>query len=137
MESKVVCADCGTSEGPFRKHHIIPQSEGGPDIPENMVLLCRECHMQVHFGGLVYYGNKAAYRALKRRAELTSQMQFVGRKGLKRLFHEEGYLPLFEGMRITAAFANNLRDMGYDVPEEFVGKEYDCDFLKGLRSQCR
>jgi len=137
MEIKVVCADCGCSEGPFHKHHIIPRSEGGPDIPQNMVLLCQECHQWQHFVGLVVYDNIAARRALKRRDELTSQMQFVGQKGLMRLFYEEGYLPLFEGMLITPEFADNMRYMGYDVPAELVGQEYDCDFLKGLRSQCR
>lgn len=137
MENKIVCADCGCREGPFHKHHIIPWSEGGPDIPQNMVLLCVACHRWHHWGGGVFYDNKALRRALERRDELTSQMHFVGQRGLMRLFYEEGYLPLFEGMVITPEFADNMRHMGYDVPEELVGEEYDCDFLKGLRSQCR
>ena len=31
-------------------HHKTWLSEGGPDIPENMVALCPNCHRQEHFG---------------------------------------------------------------------------------------
>ena len=29
-------------------HHIIPESEGGPDTPDNKALLCSNCHSVVH-----------------------------------------------------------------------------------------
>jgi len=29
-------------------HHIIPKAAGGPDTPENLVILCRDCHEQAH-----------------------------------------------------------------------------------------
>ena len=132
-----VCADCGTSKGPFHKHHIILLSDGGPDIPENMALLCQECHQFYHSAGLVYFDNEGARRALKRRDELTSQMRFVGHQGLMQLLYEEGYLPLFERMVITPELADNMRFYGWEVPEEIVGQQYNSDFLKGLRSPCR
>lgn len=29
-------------------HHVIPLAEGGPDIIENMVALCPNCHRKMH-----------------------------------------------------------------------------------------
>lgn len=30
------------------KHHIVPRSEGGPTTLENLVLICRPCHDEIH-----------------------------------------------------------------------------------------
>lgn len=29
-------------------HHLIPKAAGGPDVPENLVTLCFNCHKQAH-----------------------------------------------------------------------------------------
>jgi hypothetical protein len=51
------CRGCG--RGPTRRetyhrgfgyHHVTPQSRGGPDVIENVVLLCRVCHDAHHAG---------------------------------------------------------------------------------------
>jgi 5-methylcytosine-specific restriction endonuclease McrA len=44
------CEECG---GQFKKselqrHHIIPRSEGGDDMPWNLQLLCADCHNKKH-----------------------------------------------------------------------------------------
>jgi len=31
-------------------HHIIPRSKGGSDRPDNLILLCQNCHTKVHTG---------------------------------------------------------------------------------------
>lgn len=31
-------------------HHIVPRTEGGTDIPANLIALCKTCHDQVHEG---------------------------------------------------------------------------------------
>lgn len=38
------CEDCGTDEGPFHAHHIVPQALGGSHALENLKLLCEDCH---------------------------------------------------------------------------------------------
>lgn len=38
-----VCQSCGDEED-LHAHHIVPRSEGGPDTPENLVILCKYCH---------------------------------------------------------------------------------------------
>jgi hypothetical protein len=32
----------------FEVHHIIPVEDGGTDERQNIILLCRECHLEVH-----------------------------------------------------------------------------------------
>jgi len=45
---KLGCAMCGGHKH-LTRHHIVPVSEGGPDIDENMVWLCRRpCHDNIH-----------------------------------------------------------------------------------------
>ncbi|MFX0092469.1 MAG: HNH endonuclease, partial [Candidatus Hodarchaeota archaeon] len=31
-------------------HHIIPRTEDGTDVPQNLIVLCQTCHAQVHTG---------------------------------------------------------------------------------------
>lgn len=33
-------------------HHIKPRSEGGPNTPMNLIVLCPNCHSKAHYGGL-------------------------------------------------------------------------------------
>jgi 5-methylcytosine-specific restriction endonuclease McrA len=43
-------------------HHIIPVSENGLDTLENLILLCNQCHTEVHKKGHEnYYGKFGAY----------------------------------------------------------------------------
>ena len=39
-----VCANAIATDG----HHVIYRSAGGRNIPENLLLLCRECHSSFH-----------------------------------------------------------------------------------------
>jgi 5-methylcytosine-specific restriction endonuclease McrA len=43
------CSRCG-DRGPVDVHHLRPVREGGTHRLENLVLLCRECHRDVHGG---------------------------------------------------------------------------------------
>lgn len=45
------CAVCGRwVEDGVKPHHVIYKSHGGDDSLDNIVLLCNECHYQVHHG---------------------------------------------------------------------------------------
>ena len=54
------CQDCGRvwKEGDtFNIHHILPRSKGGGDELDNLILLCKPCHMRRHtkeYSQLVY-----------------------------------------------------------------------------------
>lgn len=43
------CCKCGCG-GNLEVHHIWFRSEGGPDIAENLVTVCHDCHAKIHSG---------------------------------------------------------------------------------------
>lgn len=40
------CGECDIEK--LTRHHKIPQSEGGSDLPENIIVLCEDCHNEEH-----------------------------------------------------------------------------------------
>lgn len=71
------CASCGAiiwglghSASDFHKygehaegHHVIPHLDGGPNIVENCVVVCRSCHINAHQGAK--WGDISMYEALR------------------------------------------------------------------------
>ena len=47
------CEECGRQfkKTKLQRHHIIPKSSGGDDMPWNIQLLCEECHDKKHGKG--------------------------------------------------------------------------------------
>jgi len=45
------CVICGSTSN-LEVHHVVPRSEGGTDIPDNLVTLYHSCHMKVHEKGI-------------------------------------------------------------------------------------
>lgn len=45
------CCKCGTTADQLDWHHVEPKADGGSDDPENLVLLCAECHREWHRSG--------------------------------------------------------------------------------------
>ena len=41
------CQCCGSTEGPFCVHHIVPRSEGGTNSMSNLATACTKCHIPV------------------------------------------------------------------------------------------
>lgn len=77
--SKGVCEGCrnpapfNTRSGPFLEcHHVHRLSDGGPDLPENVVALCPNCHRRAHYAS----DAKAFNESLKRyAAQVEGQQQ--------------------------------------------------------------
>ena len=44
------CRNCGVGDviGRLECHHIVPVSEGGEDVLENLATLCSRCHRAIH-----------------------------------------------------------------------------------------
>lgn len=43
------CEKCGECDiDKLTRHHKIPQAEGGSDLPENIQILCTDCHIKEH-----------------------------------------------------------------------------------------
>lgn len=67
---KGCCVLCGRQGNDF--HHVIFRSQGGKDVPENLVVLCRNCHDKAH--GI---GKNADQK--KVRTELQKYLKEVGK----------------------------------------------------------
>ena len=55
------CRCCGVTLGSMQRHrhHIQYRSQGGNDVPSNLVLLCAACHGLIHTKRLFIHGDDA------------------------------------------------------------------------------
>jgi 5-methylcytosine-specific restriction endonuclease McrA len=44
------CQKCKTKKGKLHVHHIVFRSNGGTDVPSNLIVLCADCHKKLHDG---------------------------------------------------------------------------------------
>ncbi|HKQ51670.1 MAG TPA: HNH endonuclease signature motif containing protein [Pyrinomonadaceae bacterium] len=57
------CVNCGWNRSMWTKqdprflqvHHVIQHAKRGPNTPENLVVLCNRCHVNVHAGRIVVH----------------------------------------------------------------------------------
>lgn len=61
------CQQCGATDA-SHVHHKTPVSEGGSDDLENLITLCAECHIDLH------YDEKSSYIGLTAVRELVQQL---------------------------------------------------------------
>lgn len=95
------CSDCGALRRFLHSHHIIPRSHGGSDEPDNLALICGNCHEDRHYG---VYGGPALSRtrshtpeAQRKRSESLRKAWAEGRFDSRRERNPEG-----EARRIAA-----------------------------------
>lgn len=41
------CALCDNTQG-LQVHHVVHRSQGGSDLPQNLITLCWKCHAAIH-----------------------------------------------------------------------------------------
>lgn len=111
------CACCGRPIEHY--HHIVPRSEGGSDVPENIVGLCKDCHDRIHKGDeetkarLDKAGLKKKYGAL---SVLNQAIPYI-LDGLTDMFGAENVHGCF-GYRTQEYRMSH--DIGKDHPEDAV-----------------
>jgi 5-methylcytosine-specific restriction endonuclease McrA len=59
------CELCGRADMGLQVHHVVSKGSGGPDARENLITLCRLCHLRAHAGEI----DKAALWAIVARRE--------------------------------------------------------------------
>lgn len=42
------CPLCGMMNATLEKHHIVPRSVGGGNSRDNLIEICRKCHLEIH-----------------------------------------------------------------------------------------
>jgi 5-methylcytosine-specific restriction endonuclease McrA len=77
------CSRCGTRQGPLDAHHWRGYSMLGQEAPQDLMILCRRCHDQVHAPGATETGClKAVFwivvMALVLQALMTIAMHVLG-----------------------------------------------------------
>jgi len=48
FSGKIICENCGYQTGTLQPHHIVPRKDHGGDEPDNIIMLCPNCHAKVH-----------------------------------------------------------------------------------------
>ena len=59
------CELCGRADMGLQVHHVVSKGSGGPDARENLITLCRLCHLRAHAGEI----DKATLWAIVARRE--------------------------------------------------------------------
>lgn len=71
-DKKGICQICGKA-GPTEKHHFLKtKGAGGDDVEENLIELCRECHVKAHKGLFSKEKLKKIWREEKRCGKKTN-----------------------------------------------------------------
>jgi hypothetical protein len=79
---KYICQNCKgkSKEHKLNVHHILSRSNGGSDLPANLITLCKTCHTQLHAG--VFSLQKTKLKSLLNHATHMNILQSIIRKSL-------------------------------------------------------
>ena len=58
-----ICCICG-SEYRLVAHHIKPIEQGGDDVLENLITLCKGCHTSLHSSGISLFAKAKKHKTL-------------------------------------------------------------------------
>lgn len=56
LSDNPICELCGAKAEV--SHHIVERSDGGEDIPDNLMALCSKCHNKIHAENKLHQRNK-------------------------------------------------------------------------------
>lgn len=78
----------------LHRHHVWPVSEGGPDTPENQIILCPSTHSNIHRLWRLYeeHGGRPPWEILRKYSEYARAIVEKGRE-LRRAGTENTDLP--------------------------------------------
>ncbi len=79
------CAIPTCKQIPVELHHIVPQSQGGEDTFENLIVLCPNCHARVHKGEI---DRKSVKIYKSNLSVLNDRYNAMGRRVLKKFAPE-------------------------------------------------
>ena len=69
------CQKCKTKKGKLSVHHIIFRSNGGTDTPNNLVVLCSDCHEKLHNGEFEIKGVRSKTKHATEIGIVTAQLK--------------------------------------------------------------
>ena len=93
------CQKCKTRKGKLHVHHVVFRSNGGTDSPENLIVLCSDCHDKLHKGEFEIKGIRSKTKHATEVGIVKSQLEkqfgdFEETFGYKTKFKREQILQL-------------------------------------------
>jgi 5-methylcytosine-specific restriction endonuclease McrA len=103
-------------------HHVIWQSEGGGDSPENLLTLCAKCHEKVHRKPKIDAKVKELFVGIKKRYVHTTLVNTIMQSFAKWLVEE------FAEMYFTYGYETKEKRRALDLPKDHVIDAYLISF---------
>ena len=120
------CQICGEKDTRLEVHHIQFRSKGGSNRMDNLVTLCRDCHKQIHSGGLLFdkkiksFKHASHMNIMRRRLVEELRLEFGN------VFETFGYLTKYnrEKLNISKSHSSDAFVISHNFNAERIDVEY-------------
>lgn len=121
------CQICGEKDSKLEVHHIQFRSKGGSNMMDNLVTLCRDCHKQIHSGGLVFDKKIKSFKHASHMNIMRSRLVEELRLEFGNVFETFGYLTKYnrEKLGIEKSHSNDA----FVISHNFDAKPLDVEYL--------
>ena len=120
------CQICGEKDSKFEVHHIQFRSKGGSNRMDNLVTLCRDCHKQIHSGGLVFDKKIKSFKHASHMNIMRSRLVEELRLEFGNVFETFGYLTKYnrEKLSMEKSHSNDAFVISHNFNAVRSGVEY-------------
>lgn len=120
------CQICGEKDTRLEVHHIQFRSKGGSNRMDNFVTLCRDCHKQIHSGGLVFDKKIKSFKHASHMNIMRSRLVEELRLEFGNVFETFGYLTKYnrEKLNISKSHSADAFVISHNFNAERINVEY-------------
>lgn len=120
------CQICGEKDTRLEVHHIQFRSKGGSNRMDNLVTLCRDCHKQIHSGGLVFDKKIKSFKHASHMNIMRSRLVEELRLEFGNVFETFGYLTKYnrEKLNISKSHSSDAFVISHNFNAERIDVEY-------------
>ena len=120
------CQICGEKDTRLEVHHIQFRSKGGSNRMDNLVTLCRDCHKQIHSGGLVFDKKIKSFKHASHINIMRSRLVEELRLEFGNVFETFGYLTKYnrEKLNISKSHSADAFVISHNFNAERIDVEY-------------
>lgn len=120
------CQICGEKDTRLEVHHIQFRSKGGSNRMDNLVTLCRDCHKQIHSGGLLFDKKIKSFKHASHMNIMRSRLVEELRLEFGNVFETFGYLTKYnrEKLNISKSHSSDAFVISHNFNAERIDVEY-------------
>ena len=120
------CQICGEKDTRLEVHHIQFRSKGGSNRMDNLVTLCRDCHKQIHSGGLLFDKKIKSFKHASHMNIMRSRLVEELRLEFGNVFEIFGYLTKYnrEKLNISKSHSSDAFVISHNFNAERIDVEY-------------